>query len=139
MLGVVPVQSFRVAENRGGLLKRHAVLLEVAQGFAGIPREHIIVYTLILMNWEGKFEAEKAESPPRPVRRFKFLGIKDKRSPPFAKTKIANGRLGHPSGAFLSLPGYIRQWYPHGVLASPELLAGEFHAPPPGACGVLKP
>src|SRR5215472_9690102 len=29
---------------------------------------------------------------PRRVRRFKFLGIKDKRSPPFAKTKIAKGR-----------------------------------------------
>src|SRR5215472_5367535 len=60
MLRVVPIQSFRVAENRGGLFKRHAMLLEVAQGFAGIPREHIIVYTLIRADWEGDLEAPSA-------------------------------------------------------------------------------
>src|SRR5579859_736724 len=47
MLGVVPVEAFRVAENGGGLFKGHAVLLQVAQGLSGIRREHIIVYTLI--------------------------------------------------------------------------------------------
>lgn len=52
MLRVVPIQTFGVAEDHGGLLKRHSVLLEVAQGFAGIPREHILVYTLIQEDWE---------------------------------------------------------------------------------------
>lgn len=53
MLGVVPIQSFRVAENGSGFFERHAVLLEVAQGFSGIPREHITVYTLIWPGWEA--------------------------------------------------------------------------------------
>jgi hypothetical protein len=47
MFGVVPIQSFGIAENSSALFERHAVLLEAAQGFAGIPREHILVYTLI--------------------------------------------------------------------------------------------
>jgi len=53
MLRVVPIQGFRVAENGGRLFKRYAVLLEVARGFAGIPREHISVYTLIAEIWEA--------------------------------------------------------------------------------------
>jgi len=53
VLGVVPIQSFRVAENGSGFFERHAVLLEVAQGFSGIPREHITVYTLIWPGWEA--------------------------------------------------------------------------------------
>lgn len=53
MLRVVPIEGFRVTENAGGLFKGHAVLLEVAQGFSSIPREHIYVYTLIRGIWEG--------------------------------------------------------------------------------------
>ena len=53
VLGLVPIQSFRVAENGSGFFERHAVLLEVAQGFSGIPREHITVYTLIWPGWEA--------------------------------------------------------------------------------------
>lgn len=52
MLRVIPIQRFGIAENSGGFFKRHAVLLEVAQGFSGIPREHITVYTLIEAAWE---------------------------------------------------------------------------------------
>jgi hypothetical protein len=39
------------------LQKRHAVLLEVAQGFSGIPREHISVYTLIAEIWKAVLRA----------------------------------------------------------------------------------
>lgn len=64
MLRVVPIQSFRIAENGGGLFKGHAVLLQVAQGFSGIPRKHIYVYTLIWGIWEGLRENVKG-SPHR--------------------------------------------------------------------------
>ena len=47
VLGIVPVEGFGVAENSGRLLEGHAVFLQVAQGFPGVPREHITVYTLI--------------------------------------------------------------------------------------------
>src|SRR5207253_164672 len=53
MLGIIPVQRFRVAENGRGLFKRHAVLLQVAQSLSGIPGEHISVYTLIPASWEA--------------------------------------------------------------------------------------
>src|SRR5712692_7894709 len=44
---IMPVERFRVTENGGSFLERHAVLLQVAQGLPGVPREPIIVYTLI--------------------------------------------------------------------------------------------
>src|ERR1700731_228429 len=44
---IVPVERVRVSENSGRLLERDTVLLQVAQGFPSVPREHIIVYTLI--------------------------------------------------------------------------------------------
>ena len=47
MLGIVPVERLGVSEDDRSLLKRHAVFLQVAQGFPGVPREHITVYTLI--------------------------------------------------------------------------------------------
>jgi hypothetical protein len=47
VLGIVPVEDLGVPENGGGFLERHAVLLQVAQGLPGVPREHISVYTLI--------------------------------------------------------------------------------------------
>ena len=52
MLGVVPIERFRVAKNGGSLFEGHAVLLQVAQSFSGIPRGHIIVYTLIRWFWK---------------------------------------------------------------------------------------
>ena len=61
MLRVVPIQRFRIAENGGGLLKGHAVLLEVAQSLSGIPREHISVYTLIRGVWEAILQADASE------------------------------------------------------------------------------
>ncbi len=47
MLGIVPIQGVGVAKNGGSFLERDAVLLPVAQGLPGVPREHICVYTLI--------------------------------------------------------------------------------------------
>ncbi len=61
VLKIVRVESFGVTENSGGFLKRHAVFLQVAQGFPGVPREHISVYTLIQ---EGcREEADKCGRP----------------------------------------------------------------------------
>src|SRR6266446_92940 len=47
MLRIVPIQGVGVAKNGGSFLERDAVLLPVAQGLPGVPREHICVYTLI--------------------------------------------------------------------------------------------
>jgi len=47
MFRIVPVQCFGIAEDGRGFLKRNGVLLQIALGFSGIPREHICVYTLI--------------------------------------------------------------------------------------------
>ena len=47
MPGILPVEGFGVTEDSGGFLEGHAVFLQVAQGFPGVPREHITVYTLI--------------------------------------------------------------------------------------------
>jgi len=47
MLRVLPFEGIRIAENGCGFFERHAMLLQVAQGFPGVPREHISVYTLI--------------------------------------------------------------------------------------------
>jgi len=47
MLGIFPIHSKRVAENCRSFFKGDAVLLEIAQGLCGVPREHINVYTLI--------------------------------------------------------------------------------------------
>ena len=47
MLRVVPVKGFGIAENGRGFFKRHAMLLQVAESFPGVPRKHISVYTLI--------------------------------------------------------------------------------------------
>ena len=48
MLEIIPVKSFPIAEHSGRFLKGDAVFLEVGNGFALIPREHINVYTLIM-------------------------------------------------------------------------------------------
>jgi hypothetical protein len=50
MLKILPVESVRIAKNRGCFLKRDSMLFIVLQGLAGIPREHIIVYTLIALD-----------------------------------------------------------------------------------------
>jgi len=42
MLGIVPVERLGVAENGGSFLERHAVLLQVAQGLPGVPRETLV-------------------------------------------------------------------------------------------------
>ena len=47
MLEVIPIQSLGIAENGSRFLERDAVLSQVADGFASVPREHINVYTLI--------------------------------------------------------------------------------------------
>ncbi len=47
VLDLLPVQAIRIAENSRCLLEWDAVLLVVLQGFAGVPGEHISVYTLI--------------------------------------------------------------------------------------------
>ncbi len=44
---VIVVQPIGIGEDSSRLLKRDSVLLEVSEGFARIPREHITVYTLI--------------------------------------------------------------------------------------------
>jgi len=59
VLGIVPVERLGVTENGGSLLEGHAVLLQVAQGLPGVPREHIYVYTLIQR--ECKEEAAEVE------------------------------------------------------------------------------
>ena len=47
MLEVIPIQSLGIAENGGRFLERNAVLSQVANGLASVPRKHINVYTLI--------------------------------------------------------------------------------------------
>jgi len=47
VLEIIPIQSLRVAEDGGSFLEGNAVLPQVANGFARVPREHINVYTLI--------------------------------------------------------------------------------------------
>lgn len=53
VLQVLPVEVFRIAEHRGSLFERHAVLLTVLQGFRAIPGEHIYVYTIIAGAGQG--------------------------------------------------------------------------------------
>jgi len=47
VFNVIVVQPIGIGEDSSRLLKRDSVLLEVSEGFARIPREHITVYTLI--------------------------------------------------------------------------------------------
>jgi hypothetical protein len=47
MLEIIPIQSLGIAENGGRFLERNAVLSQVANGLASVPRKHINVYTLI--------------------------------------------------------------------------------------------
>ena len=47
VLEIIPIQSLGVAEDGGSLIEGNAVLSQVAEGFARVPREHINVYTLI--------------------------------------------------------------------------------------------
>src|SRR6266852_6073324 len=68
VLRIVPIERFRVTENGGSLLERHAVLLQVAQGFPGIPREHITVYTLIRRGCKEEAGTTTGKAPVFPVR-----------------------------------------------------------------------
>ena len=47
MLKIIPVKSFRIAEDGGRLLEGLAVLPQVGICLARVSREHINVYTLI--------------------------------------------------------------------------------------------
>src|SRR2546426_2444686 len=67
VLGIVPVQRLGVTENGGSFLERHAVLLQVAQGLPGVPREHIIVYTLIQAECKEEALEGQAKAPVCPT------------------------------------------------------------------------
>lgn len=56
MLGIVPIEGVGIGENGGGFSKRDTVFLEVVEGLAGVPREHIYVYTLIGRDCKGAGE-----------------------------------------------------------------------------------
>ena len=51
-LGVIPIECVGMDENGCGFCKRATVFLEVVEGLAGVPREHICVYTLISGDWK---------------------------------------------------------------------------------------
>jgi hypothetical protein len=46
MFKVFPIQTVRIGKDRRSFFKRDAMLFAIPQGFLGVPREHIIVYTL---------------------------------------------------------------------------------------------
>ena len=46
MAEIFPIETFGITEDGRGFFKGNAVLLQIGSRFAGIPREHINVYTI---------------------------------------------------------------------------------------------
>jgi hypothetical protein len=46
MLRIIPIEALRIAKDSGRFFEGNAVFPQVAKGFAGVPGEHINVYTM---------------------------------------------------------------------------------------------
>jgi hypothetical protein len=65
MFKVLPVQAVWIGKDRRSFFKRDAMLLTIPDGFLGVPREHIIVYTLIALavSTALQFAEKRADNP----------------------------------------------------------------------------
>src|SRR5258707_15836483 len=63
MFEIIPIQSLGVATDSSRFLERNAVLSQVANGFARVPRKYINVYTLIKRRRQAGFAFNNYKGP----------------------------------------------------------------------------